>query len=64
MTSQPDLQTITIRKLSKISQSKGNQKMKFRQLTECNKKNIFLQNHAEHEAARLIPDLFLSFKKD
>ena len=43
MTSQPGLQTITIHILSNISQSKGNQKMKFVKLIESNKKNIFLQ---------------------
>ena len=42
MTSQPDLQTIAIHILPNISQSKGNQMMKFGQLIEY-KKNIFLQ---------------------
>ena len=37
--------------------------MKFGQLIQCNKRNIFLQNHGENEAGRLIPDLFLFFKK-
>ena len=43
MTSQPVLQTIAIHVLSNISQSKGNQTMKFGQLMEHNKRNIFLQ---------------------
>ena len=43
MTSQPGLQTITIHILANISQSKGSQTMKFGQLLECNKRNIFLQ---------------------
>ena len=43
MTSQPGLQTIAIHILSNISQSKGNQTMKFDQLIEYNKRNIFLQ---------------------
>ena len=43
MTSQPGLQTIAIHILLNISQSKGNQKMKFGQLVEYNKKNIYLQ---------------------
>ena len=43
MTSQPGLQTIAIHILHNISQSKGNQAMKFGQLTEYNKINIFLQ---------------------
>ena len=43
MTSQPGLQTIAIHILSNISQSKGNQTMKFGQLIEYNKRNVFLQ---------------------
>ena len=41
--SEPSLQTIAIHILPNISKSKGNQKMKFSQLIEYNKKNIFLQ---------------------
>ena len=37
--------------------------MKLGQLIEHNMKNIFLQNHAENEAGRLVPDLFLFLKK-
>ena len=44
MTSQPGLQTIAIQILPNISQSKGNQMMKFGQLREYNKSNIFLYN--------------------
>ena len=43
MTSQPGEQIITIYILPNISRSKGNQAMKFGQLTEYNKINIFLQ---------------------
>ena len=43
MTSQPVLQTITIHILSNISPSKGNQTMKFGQLIEHNKRDVFLQ---------------------
>ena len=43
MTSQPGLKTIAIQILPNISQSKGNQKMKFGQLIEYNKRNFFLQ---------------------
>ena len=42
MTSQPGLQTIAKHILPNISQSKGNQTMKFGQLIECNR-NIFIQ---------------------
>ena len=44
MTSQPGLQTIATHVLPNISQSKDNQTMKFGQLIEYNKRNIFLQN--------------------
>ena len=37
--------------------------MKFGQLIEHKKRNIFFQNYAENEAGRLVPDLFLFFKK-
>ena len=42
MMSQPGLQTIAIHILSNIPQSKGNQAMKFGQLIEYDKRNIFL----------------------
>ena len=38
--------------------------MKFGQLLEHNKRNIFFfKNHAENETGRLVPDLFLFFEK-
>ena len=43
MTSQLGLQTITIHIFPNISLSKGNQTMKFGQLIEYKKTNIFLQ---------------------
>ena len=43
MKSQPSLQTIAIHILFNISQIKGNQTMKFNQLIEYNKRNIFGQ---------------------
>ena len=43
MMSQPGLQTIAILILPNISQSKGNQTMKFGQLIEYNERNIFFQ---------------------
>ena len=43
MTSQPGQQTTTLRILSNILRSKGNQTVKFGQLIEYNNKNIFLQ---------------------
>ena len=43
MTSQPGLQTIAIHILPNISQSKDNQEMKFGQLIDYDKINVFLQ---------------------
>ena len=43
MTSQPGFQTSAIHIFPNISQSKGNQAIKFAQVVEYNKKNIFLQ---------------------
>ena len=43
MTSQSGLQTIAVHILSNISQGKDNQTMKFGQLIEYSKRNIFLQ---------------------
>ena len=58
------LQTIAIRILPNISQSKRNHTIKFGQFIEYNKRNIFFKkNHAETEARRLVPGLFLLFKK-
>ena len=62
MTSQPGLQTIDIHVLPNISQSKGNQAMKFGQLIEYNKRNFFFQKlYEKWEAGRLVPDLVLFF---
>ena len=64
MTSQPGLQAIAIQILPNISQSKGNQTMKFGQLIEYNKRNIFLQKlWRETEVERLLPDPLLFFEK-
>ena len=41
MTSQPGKQTIAVHILPNIPKRKGNQKMKFGQLIECNMKTIF-----------------------
>ena len=49
--------------LPNISQSKGNKTKKLGQLIEYNNRNIFLQTFTEDEAGRLVPDLFLFFKK-
>ena len=59
---QPGLETVTIHILPNISQSKGNQTMKFGQLIEYNKR-IFFKNYAENEAWRLVSNLFLFFEK-
>ena len=49
--------------LTNISRSNGNQTMKSSQLIEYNKRNIFFKHYAENEARKLVPDLFLFFKK-
>ena len=55
ITSQPGLQTTAIHILPDISQSKDNQPLKFGQLIEYNKTNIFFKNYAENEAGRVVP---------
>ena len=47
-----------------ISQIKSNQTMKFGQLIEHPKRNIFFRNYVENKAGKLVPDHFLFFKKD
>ena len=47
ITSQPGLQTVAIHILPNMSQSKGNQTMKFGQLIEYNKRNCLLQKLGE-----------------
>ena len=37
--------------------------MEFGQVIEYNQGKIFIQNHAENETGRLVPDLYLFFKK-
>ena len=49
--------------LPNVSRSKSNQTMKLGQLLEYNKRKIFFKNYAENEAGRLVPDIFLFFKK-
>ena len=59
MALQPGLQTIAIQILPNISQSKGNQTIKFGQLIEVTKEIFFFKNFVEKEAGRLVPDLFI-----
>ena len=62
--SQPNQQRIIIHMLPNISQSKGNQTMKFGLLIEYNKRNVFLQKSCtKNEAGRLVPNHILFFKK-
>ena len=63
MTSQPGLETITIHILLNISQSKGNQTVKFGLLIEYNKIKFFFENYGKNEEGTLVPDLFLFFEK-
>ena len=52
MTSQPGLQTIAIHTIQNLVNN-------YDMTTEI----FFFKNHAENEARRLVPDLFLFFKK-
>ena len=54
-----DWQTIN----TSISINKGNQTIKFAQLTGYNERNIFFQKSCRNETGRLVTDLFLFFKK-
>ena len=49
--------------LPNISQSKGNQTLKFAQLIKYNKEVFFFKIYTEIKTVRLVPDLFLLFKK-
>ena len=53
MTSQTWKRTIAMHILLNISRSKGNQIMKFSQLTEYNMGNIFLENHTQNVVEKL-----------
>ena len=37
--------------------------MKFGQVIEHNKRNTFFKNYAKNEVGRVVPDVFLFFKK-
>ena len=58
MTSQTGLQTITIHIFTNILRSKGNQAMKFGQLTEYNMRNIFLKKSYTKCGRETIPRPF------
>ena len=60
MASKPGQQTSTIHILSNISQSKGNQNMKFGQLIEP-RETFFFKDYTENAKERLAPGLFLLF---
>ena len=62
MMSQSGSQKILIGILSNISQSKGNQTMKFGQFLEYKKTDIFFKGQAEDETERLVSDLFCFLK--
>ena len=63
LTSQPGLQTIAILILPNISQSKGNQTMKFYQLIEYIKRNIFLQKLSQKWGKETSSRLLFNFWK-
>ena len=59
MTPQPGYQTIVIHILPNILRSKGNKTVKFGQLIEYNKRNIFLEKYMQNVVEKLVPDPFL-----
>ena len=59
MASQASLQTIAIHILLNISQSKGNEIMKFGQLKNITREIFFFKNYVENEERRFVPNLFL-----
>ena len=58
MTSQSGYQTIVTHILFNISRSKGNHRMKFGQLIECNMRNIFLEKSYTKCEAEISPKPF------
>ena len=58
MTSQP----IVVHILPNISKSKDNQIMKFGPLIKYNMRNIFLQNHTQNVAEKVVSGPFLEIK--
>ena len=63
MTSQPGLQAIAVHILPNTSQSKGNQAIKFGQLMEYNKGNIFFQKLCGKWGREISSRSLLIFKK-
>ena len=63
MMTQTGQQTITIKLLSDISRSKGNQTMKFSQLIEYNIKNIFLEKSSTKCGGVTSPYLLINSPK-
>ena len=61
MMSQPGKQTFVMHILPNISWSKGNHTTKLGQLTEYNKRNIFIKNYAENEAGETSSRPFFIF---
>ena len=57
-TSQPEKQKIAIHMLPNISNTIGNQRIKFGQLAEYNTKNIFLKNDTQDVVEKLFSDSF------
>ena len=63
MMTQTGQQTITIKLLSDISRSKGNQTIKFSQLIEYNIKNIFLEKSSTKCGGVTSPRPFFKISK-
>ena len=61
MTSQSEMQTMTIHILLNILRSKDNHTMNFGQLMKYNVGKCFFKSHAENETWRGVPDFFFVF---
>ena len=59
MTLQPGQLTMPIHTFTNISRNKSNQAIKFGQLIEYDMRSIFLKNHTQNVAEKLLPGPFL-----
>ena len=59
MTLQPGQLAMAIHTFTNISRNKSNQAIKFGQLIEYNMRSIFLKNHTQNVAEKLLPGPFL-----
>ena len=63
LASQLGYKAIGLGMIPNMSLSRDNQTTKFGNLTEYNKRSIFFKNYIEHEAEKIVPELFQFFNK-